>query len=259
MWVKHTSPFCPPSPPISVRVEPAEIFMGDTVRVYIEGGESPFNIKISHTHLYQIIPGSSYRELLLVPVDGWLEKWSVEDWPNDDTEGSMYVEVSDIYYKDNSKVTVRPRLGDVTGNGAITPFDASLVAQALLELVKFSEYQKVVADFDQMVGRLDRVDIWDCINILRYTVGLPIIIHDVASKLSADVLTDAIRILDGANLPSEDDAPIREVLNRVLAESGGGDVLPTKFNLGQNYPNPFNPETTISYDVVAAGNVSVVV
>ncbi|OGV22083.1 MAG: hypothetical protein A2499_03020 [Stygiobacter sp. RIFOXYC12_FULL_38_8] len=31
---------------------------------------------------------------------------------------------------------------------------------------------------------------------------------------------------------------------------------PANFNLAQNYPNPFNPETTISYHVQAAGNVS---
>ncbi|MDP2039233.1 MAG: T9SS type A sorting domain-containing protein [Ignavibacteria bacterium] len=34
------------------------------------------------------------------------------------------------------------------------------------------------------------------------------------------------------------------------------DAIPNKYSLSQNYPNPFNPETTISYKVQAASNVS---
>lgn len=32
--------------------------------------------------------------------------------------------------------------------------------------------------------------------------------------------------------------------------------VPSEFSLSQNYPNPFNPETTISFSVAAAGNVT---
>ncbi len=32
--------------------------------------------------------------------------------------------------------------------------------------------------------------------------------------------------------------------------------LPTEFALHQNYPNPFNPTTTIQFDLIEAGNVS---
>ena len=34
------------------------------------------------------------------------------------------------------------------------------------------------------------------------------------------------------------------------------DKVPVEFNLEQNYPNPFNPETTISYRIQTAGNVT---
>jgi ligand-binding sensor domain-containing protein len=34
------------------------------------------------------------------------------------------------------------------------------------------------------------------------------------------------------------------------------EVVPSSFELSQNYPNPFNPETTINYNIPAAGYVS---
>ncbi|MDP3582860.1 MAG: T9SS type A sorting domain-containing protein, partial [Ignavibacteria bacterium] len=34
------------------------------------------------------------------------------------------------------------------------------------------------------------------------------------------------------------------------------NIIPTTISLSQNYPNPFNPETTISYNIQTASQVS---
>ncbi len=39
--------------------------------------------------------------------------------------------------------------------------------------------------------------------------------------------------------------------------TNGFTVVPTAELLAQNYPNPFNPETTIAFDMVEDGNVSI--
>lgn len=43
---------------------------------------------------------------------------------------------------------------------------------------------------------------------------------------------------------------------KLVLSSVEKDAMPSRFELMQNYPNPFNPETTISYKVQAASNVS---
>ena len=45
-------------------------------------------------------------------------------------------------------------------------------------------------------------------------------------------------------------------IEQLSAEPG---IIPQSFYLGQNYPNPFNPQTTISYGLEAASEVSLVV
>jgi hypothetical protein len=37
-----------------------------------------------------------------------------------------------------------------------------------------------------------------------------------------------------------------------------GTEVPTVYKLYQNYPNPFNPSTTINFDIVKTGNVSII-
>ncbi|MFC1583895.1 T9SS type A sorting domain-containing protein, partial [Candidatus Neomarinimicrobiota bacterium] len=45
----------------------------------------------------------------------------------------------------------------------------------------------------------------------------------------------------------------------VVSGVADGDLLPMVYALHQNYPNPFNPSTTIKFDVVEMGHVSLVV
>jgi hypothetical protein len=45
----------------------------------------------------------------------------------------------------------------------------------------------------------------------------------------------------------------------VVSGVADGDLLPMVYALHQNYPNPFNPSTTIKFDVVDMGHVSLVV
>jgi len=60
-------------------------------------------------------------------------------------------------------------------------------------------------------------------------------------------------------------AVLRDTQNRgdrvEISDTGGGETpfIPTVSALEQNYPNPFNPVTTITYDVSAAGHVTVAI
>ena len=61
---------------------------------------------------------------------------------------------------------------------------------------------------------------------------------------------DAIRIYNYVRLVRDIDSATD------VQEDESSNSMPNDFQLYQNYPNPFNPETTISYTVQAASNVS---
>lgn len=48
----------------------------------------------------------------------------------------------------------------------------------------------------------------------------------------------------------------RRSLSQITSVEKSSEVIPAVFELKQNYPNPFNPETTISYKLQTASNVS---
>ncbi|HCW75923.1 MAG TPA: hypothetical protein DHU63_05220 [Candidatus Marinimicrobia bacterium] len=246
----------PPTPPIVVHKDREAVVIGDTLKITIEGGQPPFEVLVSDDpNLYTVVAGSSEREFLLVPVPDWMQ-----NWPDDDeTGGPIYYQVSDKYYAETSTVMVKARFGDISGNGEITPYDASLLLRGMLELVKFVNYQILVADFD----RDGDVRLLDVANILRYTVGLPLIAHattgggGAAGKISVDILDETLAILDHPKLDElseEDKALIRDVL--VNARGEIAPILPNQFALAPNFPNPFNASTTIQYDVPTDGHVT---
>jgi len=114
----------PPVPPIEIRVEPSTIVMGDTAKVYIDGGQSPFSVLWSNElDLYTIISGPSDREYLLVPSTDWIKNWPDED----SIQGPIYLSVSDKYYSETVEIIVKARLGDVTGYLGVTALDASFI------------------------------------------------------------------------------------------------------------------------------------
>jgi hypothetical protein len=52
---------------------------------------------------------------------------------------------------------------------------------------------------------------------------------------------------------------VSEVIGTVNATPTAAAATITEYALHQNYPNPFNPETSISFDIVEAGVVSLTV
>jgi hypothetical protein len=153
------------------------------------------------------------------------------------------------YYFDQS-----PLPGDVSGNGSITAYDASLVLQSVVGLIDLSERQKIAAD----VTGNGTVTALDAALILQYTVGLitqfpvqqgaPIL----TVKDENQILTKIIVELEIASLTAEQ----RHVLEQ-LKQLIGQQPLTDHTALLQNYPNPFNPETWIPYKLAKDASVTV--
>ncbi|MBC8229936.1 T9SS type A sorting domain-containing protein [bacterium] len=143
--------------------------------------------------------------------------------------------------------------GDVSGNGEVTAYDASLVLQYVVGLTDLSVEQQLAAD----VTDDDTITALDAALILQYTVGLitqfpvqgaPIL----TTKNENQILTKIIAELENISLTTELKHVLEQLECLILQQSLQGYTA-----LLQNYPNPFNPETWLPYQLAQDTNVTI--
>jgi len=142
------------------------------------------------------------------------------------------------------------RLGDVSGNGQITAYDASLVLQYVVGLIELSPEQQKAAD----VTGNGTISALDAALILQYTVGLiksfpgdsPPVAPALNPKTETKLLAEAIKQLESISLTKEQ-KQVLEQLKSLISKK----LLPKHTALLQNYPNPFNPETWIPFKLAS--------
>lgn len=145
--------------------------------------------------------------------------------------------------------------GDVSGDGKITAYDASLVLQYVVGLTDFEIAKVKAADVtgDSVVTALDAA------LILQYTVGLitqfpggftgaPIL----TAKDGNQLLTKIIDELENVSLTTEQKHILKQLKQLIWQR-----LLPSYTTLLQNYPNPFNPETWIPYQLATDLHVTI--
>jgi len=134
-------------------------------------------------------------------------------------------------------------LGDVSGNGKITVYDAVFVIQYVVGLTDLEILQQQAAD----VTNDNTVTAMDAALILQHTVGLITQFPAQGAPILAaknQLLANTIAELENVSLTIEQKRALEQVKHSIKPLS-----LPSKTALRQNYPNPFNPDTWLPYQL----------
>jgi hypothetical protein len=100
--------------------------------------------------------------------------------------------------------TINPAMGDVSLNGVIQAYDASLVLQKSVGLITLTPTQMLVADVSANAG----VTSYDASLILQYVVGLIQYFPAELLKSTASVLTDPVLQVGSGNVHGEETVDI---------------------------------------------------
>jgi hypothetical protein len=162
-------------------------------------------------------------------------------------------------YGNTPEATPSGIYGDVSKNGTVSSYDASLVLQHVVGIIVLTCEQEQMGD----VSDDGAISSYDAALVLQYTVGLitkfpaeeivpaPIL----AGKDEDKLLAEALVILENTPLSTEQ-KQVLEQLKRLLYQQ---KLLPIHTVLLQNFPNPFNPETWIPFKLAEGGKVTITI
>lgn len=156
------------------------------------------------------------------------------------------------------QTTVPTPLGDVSGDGKVTAYDASLVLKyvvGLLDIEPDSEQWRA-AD----VSGNSNINAYDATLILQYCVGLitkfpadpTAAAPALDPKSEGKLLAEAIAQLETVSLNNEQSRILEQLKLLVFNQL----ALPYTALL-QNFPNPFNPETWLPYQLAKDSEVAI--